>query len=109
MDRWRRQGDDGIAEERRRSRGEGFITQDLLLLPGGGEALERATALHTWGAFIRCAEHGSLVRFSIYRRDMYTWSRVARMLASTLDDPTFPSDCGLPSCPVPAPHALRSA
>lgn len=42
--------------ERESERGEGFITKDLLLLPGGGEALERATALHTWGAFIRCAD-----------------------------------------------------
>lgn len=41
-------------------RGEGFITQDLLLLPGGGEALKRATALHTWGAFIRCADLDSV-------------------------------------------------
>lgn len=34
-------------------RAEGFITWDLLLLPGGGEPLQRATAVHAWGVFIR--------------------------------------------------------
>lgn len=27
---------------------EGFITWDLLLLPGGGKPLQRATAMHTY-------------------------------------------------------------
>lgn len=37
-------------------RGEGFITKDLLLLPGGGEALERR-CIRVWGgAFIRCTD-----------------------------------------------------
>jgi len=30
------------------SREEGFITRDLLLLPGGGKPLQRATAMHTY-------------------------------------------------------------
>lgn len=50
---------EAMAERQRTSRGdrgEGFITKDLLLLPGGGEALERATALHTWGARLSDAQ-----------------------------------------------------
>lgn len=47
-------------------RGEGFITKDLLLLPGGGEALERATAAR--GVAYVCG----VVRLSDAQTSIYT-------------------------------------
>jgi hypothetical protein len=76
------------------SREEGFITRDLLLLPGGGKPLQRATAMHTYararGVFIRYVQFRALRADVCVRAHTYTRRDVARV--------PFPSDRGL-SCP----------
>lgn len=64
-------GEGGRANE---GRGEGFITKDLLLLPGGGEALERRAALHTCAGCVY-PMHGPLCIYTC----IYMYIRVARI------------------------------
>lgn len=63
--RQREKDERGVGKE---DRAEGFITWDLLLLPGGGEPLQRATAVHAWGVFIRYAQQFDRTRMCVRAR-----------------------------------------
>lgn len=94
-------------------RGEGFITKDLLLLPGGGEALERRAALHTCVGWCVYPMHRPLYIYicvcsqNIHGRVHVTWISWIRKL----DVPRLLATAVCPTsalCRVSMHYALRN-